>query len=289
MTKKQKDGEIAEREPKVILGLDVSTATIGISLVLNDNGKITPVDVKHLRLNTPSKITGTKALLMKTEMFINKIAEYNEKYVIDKIIIEEPLMLSNNAVTASALMKFNGMITWCVYNTFGITPEYISSYDARKYGMPELMAVRKYDKRGNMLPYKKIRNAINKNELVLFGDYTFDVAKKDVIWNYISETFPTIEWVFDKNGELKKENFDASDSLICILGYLNKRKYENSEMEVVSYDEKEEDGCKKIVYDVLFCGKTISHSVYQMLPKNIIEDDEDHFCDIEVFRDGKYL
>lgn len=262
MAKKKKEEEIVEQEPKVILGLDVSTATIGISLVLNDDGKITPVDVKHLRLNTPSKITGTKALLLKTRMFIDKITEYNEKYVIDKIVIEEPLMLSNNAITASALMKFNGMITWCVYNIFGITPEYISSYDARKYGMPELMAVRKYDKKGEMLSYKKIKNAINKNDLVLFGDYTFDVAKKDVIWNYISETFPSIEWVFDKDGELKKENFDASDSLICILGYLNKRKYENGEMEVVDCSEKEEDGCKKIEYHVSFCGHIITHSVY---------------------------
>lgn len=258
MSKKKE--EVVEQEPKVILGLDVSTATIGISLVAIDNGSVIPVDVKHLRLNIPSKITGTKALLLKTRMFVDKIREYDEKYIIDKIVIEEPLMLSNNAVTASTLMKFNGMITLAVYDIFSIVPEYISSYDARKYGMPELMGVRKYDKKGNLLPFKKFRSAVKKNEAVLFGDYTFDVAKKDIIWNYVSETFPEIEWVFDKNGELKKENFDASDSLMCIMGYLNKRKYENDSPEIVDYEEeKTEDGIT-VKYNISFCGRVTPHS-----------------------------
>lgn len=258
MTKKVE--EVIEQEPKVILGLDVSTATIGISLVAIDNGEIVPVDVKHLRLNIPSKITGTRALLMKTQMFVDKIKEYNEKYIIDRIVIEEPLMLSNNAVTASTLMKFNGMVTLAVYDIFGIVPEYISSYDARKYGMPELMGVRKYDKKGNLLPFKKFRSAVKKNETVLFGDYTFDVAKKDVIWNYVSEMFPKIEWVFDKNGDLKKENFDASDSLMCIMGYINKRKYENDVPEIVDYEEENTEDGITIKYNVRFCGHIAPHS-----------------------------
>lgn len=258
----KKTEEIIEQEPKVILGLDVSTATIGISLVVIDDGKIKPVDVKHLRLNTPSKITGTKALLLKTQMFIDKISEYNEKYIIDKIVIEEPLMLSNNAVTASTLMKFNGMVSLAVYEIFNIVPEYISSYDARKFGMPELMGVRKYDKKGNLIPLRKFKSAVNKKEVVLFGDYTFDVAKKDVIWNYISETFPEVEWVFDKNGELKKENFDASDSLMCIMGYVNKRKYENDTPEIIDYEENTVGDETEIKYNVVFCGQKIPHSYF---------------------------
>lgn len=262
----KKKEEIIEQEHRVVLGLDVSTATIGISLVVvDDNGDIKPVEVTHLRLNTPTKIKGAKALFMKNDMFTEKLKEYAEKYIIDTVVIEEPLVSSNNTNTVSTLLKFNGIVSWSVYHILGVVPEYISSYDARKYGMPQLMAVRKYDKKGNEYPYKKIKSAINKDELVLFGEYSFDVAKKFVIWNYISERFPNIEWIEDKNGDLKKENFDASDSLICILGYLNKRKHGESEPKIVcsSEEEIEHNGekFKVIDYGVEFCGASFNKRI----------------------------
>jgi hypothetical protein len=37
----------------------------------------------------------------------------------------------------------------------------------------------------------------------------------------VNEVYPDIPWILDKNGELKKENFDACDSLICALAYIN--------------------------------------------------------------------
>ena len=267
MAKKKQVEEIVEQEPRVILGLDVSTTTIGISLVvIDDNGDIRPVEVTHLRLNTPAKIKGAKALFMKNDMFTDKLREYADKYVIDSVVIEEPLISSNNSNTVSTLLKFNGIVSWSVYHILGVVPEYISSYDARKYGMPQLMAVRKYDKKGNEYPYKKVKSAIIKDELVLFGEYSFDVAKKFIIWNYISERFPNIEWIEDKKGDLKKENFDASDSLICILGYLNRRKYGEQEPKIVCCDEKDVvyDGKEKFKvfdYGVDFCGEVFNKKI----------------------------
>lgn len=257
---KTKIQEEENKEPRVILGLDVSTSTIGMSVVVvGDDGKIKPVEVTHLRLNTPAKIKGAKALFMKNDMFVEKLKEFSAKYPVDTIVIEEPLLSSNNSVTVSTLLKFNGMVSLSAYHVFNVVPEYISSYDARKFGMSELMAVRKYDKKGNEYSEKKIRSAIKNNELVLFGDYAFDVAKKFVIWNYVSELFPGIEWVEDKNGELKKENFDASDSLICIMGYLSKLKYENEEPQIILWNEKETtNGSDKFLcfnYTVDFCGE----------------------------------
>ena len=262
----KKKEEVVEQEPRVVLGLDVSTATIGMSLVvIDDNGKIKPVEVTHLRLNTPAKIKGAKALFMKNDMFVDKLKEFAEKYIIDTVVIEEPLVSSNNTNTVSTLLKFNGIVSWSVYHILGVVPEYISSYDARKYGMPQLMAVRKYDKKGNEYPYKKVKSAINKDDLVLFGEYSFDVAKKFVIWNYISERFPDIEWIEDKKGDLKKENFDASDSLICILGFLNKRKYGEEEPRIVCCSENDEeyDGEKFKVFEyvVEFCGTTFNKRI----------------------------
>jgi hypothetical protein len=44
-----------------------------------------------------------------------------------------------------------------------------------------------------------------------------------VMMNMVNELYHNgeIEWVYNKKGELKKENFDACDSLICALAYVN--------------------------------------------------------------------
>ena len=258
----KKKTEEQKQEPRVILGLDVSTATIGLSLVvIDDDRNIIPVEVTHLKMKVPSKFKDAEALFKKNDIFREKIEELHSKYVIDSVVIEEPLVSSNNAITVSTLLKFNGIVSWSVYKVLGVIPEYISSYDARKFGMPQLMAVRKYNKKGEQYDYKKIHKSIVKNELVEFGAYPFDVAKKDIIWSYISEKFPNINWVLDGKGELKKENFDASDSLICILGWLNKRVYGETEPEIVCCSEKDVDNKKVIEYTTSFCGQTFTKKI----------------------------
>lgn len=255
---------ISKPEPRVILGLDVSTATIGISLVvIDDEGNIKPVEVTHLKLKISDRYKDAEALFMKNNMFREKIEELNSKYVIDSVVIEEPLVSSNNAITVSTLLKFNGIVSWTVYQVLNVIPEYISSYDARKYGMPQLMAVRKYNKKGEEYGYKKIKKAIVKDELVEFGAYPFDVSKKDIIWAYIADRFTNINWVLDGKGELKKENFDASDSLICILGWLNKRVYGGTEPTIVCCDEREGDSSdtRVITYVTSFCGEQFTKKI----------------------------
>jgi hypothetical protein len=110
------------------------------------------------------------------------------------------------------------MIAKSIYNTLGIVPEFISSYDARKYAFPELMAIRKFDKKGN--PYSE--KDIAKKEPVLFGAYDWDIDKKTVIWDKVAEMFPTIQWIYDKKHKLKKENYDTSDAVACLLGHMRK-------------------------------------------------------------------
>lgn len=244
---------------RLILGLDVSTTTIGISLALVDkDNNVIPVDVTHLRLKIDKDLDGAEALFVKNELFIQKMKEYETKYAISEIVIEDALISSNNSYTVSSLLKFNGIVSWSVYQLFGKVPQYISSYDARKYGMPELMAVRKFKKNGNPVPEKEIMRALKKNELVLFGSYPYDVGKKEVLWNYISEKYPEINWVTNKKGELTKENFDASDSLMCILGYVNKLKYEGTEPEVVDVKVLENGDIK---YSTSFCGEKFTKTI----------------------------
>ena len=264
---------------RIILGLDISTHCTGISIVyINEDEELKPIVVTHLRPKIPSKIKGIEALFLKCELFMTKLEEillenklYTERdgvkeCLITDIVIEEPLLSSNNTETVATLLRYNGMIAQNVYKMLNIVPQFISSYEARKYGMPSLMAVRKYDKKGNIYPVKKIKTCINKDELVLFGAYPFDCAKKMIIWNYVSEKFPEIQWVYDKKGDLSKENFDASDSLICIMGYVNLNKYAREEPKIVDFNEtiitqineNNEQGKNiyMLSYNVNFCGET---------------------------------
>jgi hypothetical protein len=57
----------------------------------------------------------------------------------------EPLLQSNNVNTVATFIRF-GMISKSVFDTLGVVPDFISSYDARKYSFPELMSVRKFKK-----------------------------------------------------------------------------------------------------------------------------------------------
>lgn len=235
-----------ENTKEIILGLDVSTTTIGICLMLNDgseHGKI--IELTHVSPKVSSKTDKVEALFIKTEIFRNEFLKKYKDFGITKVIIEEPLLKSNNINTAGTLLRFNGMISLAVYEELGVKAEYISSYDARKYSFPEFMSIRKFGKDGKPYENKKIINSIKKNNFVLFGAFPWDIDKKTLMQGKVSEIFPDIQWLYDKKGDLKKENFDASDSYIAVLGYINKKKYGEIEMtttnvkvvnDVVEYD-----------------------------------------------------
>lgn len=202
-----------------ILGLDVSTKTIGISLFedLGDNGKlqilthITPI-VK------PKPKDNIELLIKKAQIFQFEFLEKYSDIDIDRVIIEEPLVRSNNVNTVATLLRFNGMICRSVYEVLNIIPEFISSYDARKYAFPELMEIRKINKKGE--PYSE--KEIEKKQPVLFGGHPYDVDKKQVIWEKVNDREPQIVWKYDKHQRLSKENFDMTDAYACVLGQLRK-------------------------------------------------------------------
>lgn len=94
---------------------------------------------------------------MKTDIFKNEFLIKYKDYGITECVIEAPLLSSNNNETVATLLQFNGMISLAVYNELGIVPQYISSYDARKYSFPELMGIRKYGKDESQYEYSKIK------------------------------------------------------------------------------------------------------------------------------------
>lgn len=249
---------------EIILGLDISTSCIGLTLAsVDDDKRVVPLQITHFKLRTASKIKGIEALFLKTSYFEEVLENYRDisNYVggnlkIDKVIIEEPLVSSNNSETVSTLLRFNGMISLSVYHILGVIPYFISSYDARKYSFPELMAIRKFNKKGNAYDLQKIRKALKKNELVLFGEYPWDCDKKLILWSKVNDMYSDIKWQYNNDGKLKKENFDASDSLICVLGYVNKiclNGYKTPK--ITGFNELEDENGVIIAYKTRFGNK----------------------------------
>ena len=89
-----------------------------------------------------------------------------------------------------------------IYNILGIVPEFISTYNARKFAWPEL--VQENDKK----------------KFVLFGGLPKDVDKKMIIWEKVAKREPQITWQYTRNNTLKKENFDQTDAYTCVLGFM---------------------------------------------------------------------
>jgi len=212
--------------PRIILGMDISTACIGVCVVKDcgDGDKPEILYIGHKTPKVSNKIKGIESLFIKKQIFEEEfLPEISNAFNITDVIIEEPLLSSNNVNTVATLLRFNGMISEAIYRIIGVVPNFISSYDARLYSFPELVSIRKYNKKGEEYPLKHIKKAIEEQKAVLFGSYPFDVDKKMVMMNMVNELYHDgeIEWIYNKKGELKKENFDACDSLICALAYVN--------------------------------------------------------------------
>ena len=128
-----------------VLGLDVSTKTIGIALFEAD-GKL--LELTHITPKIkPRPETKLEELFKKVDAFEKLLTRYIE-LDIEKVVIEEPLLNSNNVYTIGTLLKFNGMISKIVSEVLNVIPDFISSYDARAYAFPELLQLRTHNKKG---------------------------------------------------------------------------------------------------------------------------------------------
>jgi hypothetical protein len=208
-----------EKDSEFVLALDVSTTCIGIALFedLGDKGELKLLHHVSPKVK-PQPESKMEELFKKVEIFESEFLSKYADFGISRVVIEEPLLQSNNVYTIATLLRFNGMISKSVYDTIGIVPDFISSYDARKYAFPELMAKRRFKKDGTPLSEKQIE----KNEPVLFGGYKFDVDKKYLLWEKVAELEPQVTWFYDKKNKLKKETFDTSDAYVAGIGFMQK-------------------------------------------------------------------
>lgn len=185
--------------PKV-LGLDVSTRTIGIALFDIQNKEL--LELTHISPTPKPKVEDKiEELMLKSNIFKQKLLEYVDMGI-THVVIEEPLLNSNNVYTVGTLMRFNTLVCKDVYDILGVVPKFISTYNSRKFAFPHL--VQKNDK----------------GKYVLFGGLPKDIDKKVVIWELVAKMEPQITWLYTKNNTLKKENFDQTDAYSAALGYM---------------------------------------------------------------------
>ena len=190
---------IRKDSPKV-LGLDVSTKTIGWSLF--DIETVNLLELTHISPVPKSKVENKiEELLLKGQIFREKLIDY-KGMGIQYVVIEEPLLNSNNVYTVSTLMRFNTLICKEVYDVLGVVPEFISTYNSRKFAFPHLVQPN------------------DKGKYVLFGGMPKDIDKKVVIWELVAKKEPQIVWGYTKNNTLKKENFDQTDAYCAALGFM---------------------------------------------------------------------
>lgn len=187
--------------PKV-LGLDISTKTIGWALF--DIQKKELLELTHFSPKIKGESSKIEEMLLKAEQFKSKLEDY-QNFGITNVVIEEPLINSNNIRTVATLIRYNSFITHIIYETLGIVPEFISTYNSRKFAFPSLFTENK------------------KGKKVLFGKYEVGCDKKYIIWQKVSEKEPHLTWTYTRNNTLKKENFDMCDAYACVLGHMKQK------------------------------------------------------------------
>ena len=258
-----------KKYPKLILGLDISTACIGIAIIYDDGETLPQIElISHVSPKISKDIKGIEALILRKEIFEENFLKKMDEVLsgiecplkeITDVVIESPMVYASggsNAETVAQLLQFNGILSDAVYRVLHIVPSYISSYDARMHSFPSLLSIRKYNKKGVVYPLSHIKKDIKDNHLILFGSYPFDCDKKLIMMNCVSELYPDIPWIYNKKGELKKENYDSCDALVCALAFSNNQRYGiDMDPKITSSTIEETDEKTAIRYTVSIWGK----------------------------------
>lgn len=201
---------------KNIMGLDVSTSNVGISL-FSAEGKL--LELNHV---SPiiKKFEGIQQqeLFLKASEVVNYIyANYNDDF--EEIVIEEPLFSSAQLTTAALLNYYAGLFFGLLkqkYPTKKVT--YITVDQARRVGLPELLGGKKNTLFGGLT--EKYKH---------YGDF-----KKLAIVSLVAQKFPDVVWMMNNNLNLDKKNFDRADSVVVVLAHKTDWNITTANIDIVS-------------------------------------------------------
>lgn len=174
----------------MILGVDVSTSITGFAIVADE--QIVYYDSIDLRKH--------KNIFDKTIAIKEKILDLYEMYQLDNdgdlslgdsrypiqhIYVEQPFTFFNSggssAKTMAILQKFNGIVSWLLFEIFEIRPEYIGATAARKQA-------------GIKVPRGQ--------------------KAKKVVLEHLLETEPAFKIEYTRHGNPKPESYDRADAIV---------------------------------------------------------------------------
>ena len=169
----------------MICGLDISTSITGVTL-LDNSGKIVYNEAWDTRK--------FKDFFAKAEFIRRKVTFLTEKYEIDEVYIEQSLQSFrsgfSSAKTLSSLSRFNGVVSWLMFQHTKIKPEYLSATSARKSC-------------GIKVPR--------------------GVKAKEVVISFLLDNEPQFMVEYTRYGNVKPECFDKADSIIIARAGYNCR------------------------------------------------------------------
>ena len=161
----------------MILGLDVSTSITGYTLLDGDKIILNGAWDTRKYKNFFDKVVHVKDGLDK----IRK--EYGTR--ITAVYIEQSLQSFrsgfSSAKTLSTLSRFNGIVSWLVFDQYGIQPEYIAATSARK-----LCGIK-----------------VSRGQ-----------KAKQVVLNFLLDNEPSFVIEYTRNGNPKPESYDKADSIV---------------------------------------------------------------------------
>ena len=160
----------------MILGLDISTSITGFC-VLSDDGDIIRSGYIDMRKE--------KDFFAKVRIAKEKIIEIIKEHKIDEIWIEQSLQAfrpgMSSIKTLLTLAKFNGILSWVIWEETSKEPTYIGASTARKTCGIKITRGEK--------------------------------AKKTVV-NFLLDTEPSFVVDYTKFGNIKQHFFDVADAIV---------------------------------------------------------------------------
>ena len=116
----------------MILGLDISTSIVGVAIV--------NPETKELVVSEHIDLTKIDSVFSKAELVGAELWQIGNNHAIKDLFIETALMKfipgRSKADTIVKLAKFNGIVSWMCYDTFGLNPVYLNVNTARSlYGL----------------------------------------------------------------------------------------------------------------------------------------------------------
>ena len=174
----------------MILGIDISTSITGFAIVADEQlVYYDSVDLRKFKDVFDKTVALKEKLLDLYEMYQchndDTIRVGHSDYPIEHIYIEQPFTFFNSggssAKTMAALQKFNGIVSWNVFELFEIKPKFIGASSARKLA-------------GIKVPRGK--------------------KAKQVVLEHLLQTEPAFNIEYTRYGNPKPESYDRAEAII---------------------------------------------------------------------------